>query len=111
MLWRQKAQTFSICVVAFSLLIVYDALTSDEIDNDGFDEHHDEHSQHNIDRIDSGPLPKDKVLLRDLKKLILQRNKRTTSRRTHSIHQLSCVGGTAGCKLFTVDVSNSRQCR
>ena len=49
------------------------------------------------------PIPKDKVLLKDLKTLTFYRNKRTTSRRTHSIHQLSCVGGTAGCKLFTPD--------
>lgn len=52
-----------------------------------------------------GPLPKDKILLKDVDKLVFIRNKRTTSRRTHSIHQLSCVGGTAGCKLFTPDVS------
>lgn len=54
---------------------------------------------------DKQPLPKDKVLLRDVKTLTFQRNKRTTSKRTHSIHQLSCVGGTAGCKLFTPNVS------
>ena len=49
---------------------------------------------------------KDRVLLKDVKTLTFQRHRRTTSRRTHSIHQLSCVGGTAGCKLFTPDVSN-----
>lgn len=53
----------------------------------------------------TGKLPKDKVLLKNVEKLVFLRNKRTTSRRTHSIHQLSCVGGTAGCKLFTPDVS------
>lgn len=51
-----------------------------------------DHSQH-----------KDKVLLKDVQSLVFYRNKRTTSKRTHSIHQLSCVGGTAGCKLFTPD--------
>lgn len=46
---------------------------------------------------------KDRVLLKEVKTLTFYRNKRTTSKRTHSIHQLSCVGGTAGCKLFTPD--------
>lgn len=55
--------------------------------------------------VHKGPLPKDKVLLKDVKTLTFQRHKRTTSRRTHSIYQLSCVGGTAGCKLFTPNVS------
>ena len=41
----------------------------------------------------------------DIESLVFFRNKMTTSRRTHKIHQLSCVGGTAGCKLFTPDVS------
>lgn len=64
-----------------------------------------EPDSHNVIHDTSKPLPKDKVLLSDIKTLTFYRNKRTTSRRTHSIHQLSCVGGTAGCKLFTPNVS------
>lgn len=48
-----------------------------------------------------GPLPKDKQLFSAVKRLTFYRNKRTSARRTHTIPQLSCVGGTAGCKLFT----------
>lgn len=50
-----------------------------------------------------GPLPKDKILLAGVERLTFHRHKMTTSRRTHTIHQLSCVGGTAGCKLFKPD--------
>lgn len=72
-----------------------------------FEEHEDQLDFHH-DRVvkDNEPLPKDKILLKDVKTLSFQRNKRTTSRRTHSIHQLSCVGGTAGCRLFTPNVSS-----
>uniref|UniRef100_A0A6G1SEK8 Store-operated calcium entry-associated regulatory factor n=1 Tax=Aceria tosichella TaxID=561515 RepID=A0A6G1SEK8_9ACAR len=63
-------------------------------------QHHAKSTTHNPNL----PLPKDKLLLSDVKTLTFIRNKRTTSRRTHSIHQLSCVGGTAGCKLFTPNV-------
>lgn len=62
-------------------------------------------SHDHLDHDPSKPLPKDKVLLRDVKTLTFQRNRRTTSRRTHPMHQLACVGGTAGCKLFTPNVS------
>lgn len=47
---------------------------------------------------------KDKILMENVKSLTFFRNRKTTSRRTNSIHQLSCVGGTAGCKLFTPSV-------
>lgn len=70
------------------------------------DEDHHFNSQENKHKDPGVPLPKDKVLLASVKKLQFHRNKRTTSKRTHSIHQLSCVGGTAGCKLFTPNVSN-----
>lgn len=63
---------------------------------------HHEHNSHDATATNK-PLPKDKILLRNVKTLTFYRNKRTTSRRTHSIHQLSCVGGTAGCRLFTPD--------
>lgn len=68
-------------------------------EEDHFESLHDKVSKH------EGPPPKDKILLKDVKTLTFQRNKKTTSKRTHSIHQLSCVGGTAGCKLFTPNVS------
>lgn len=55
---------------------------------------------------DTSPGAKDKILLKDVKTLNFYRNRRTTSRKTHSIHQLSCVGGTAGCRLFTPNVSS-----
>lgn len=69
-----------------------------------FDDEIDDHHHRNV-ATHEGPLPKDKILLKDVKTLTFQRHKRTTSRRTHSIYQLSCVGGTAGCKLFTPNVS------
>lgn len=52
---------------------------------------------------------KDRILMSDIKTLVFHRNRRTTSRRTHSIHQLSCVGGTAGCKVFTPDTVECEQ--
>ncbi|KAG9510534.1 Ribose-5-phosphate isomerase [Fragariocoptes setiger] len=44
---------------------------------------------------------KDRIPLRDLKSITLYRGRLTTGRLTHPIPQLTCVGGTAGCKLFT----------
>ena len=66
-------------------------------------EYHQQDSLH-IRSKDQSHSAKDRVRLSEVKTLIFTRNMRTTSRRTHSIHQLSCVGGTAGCKLFTPDV-------
>lgn len=67
----------------------------------GFDDILDHHEP--TPKAQPGPLPKDKILFSDVTRLTFQRHKMTTSRRTHTIHQLSCVGGTAGCKLFKPD--------
>lgn len=85
-------------ILLFSLLACYIIVSSSAFDDDDDDvTTTPTHNQEN--------LPKDKILLKSIKTLTFHRNKRTTSRRTHSIHQLSCVGGTAGCKLFTPNVS------
>lgn len=91
----------AVITVLFLLFIIFIGSQWAFDDEDDF-HHHDEHHHHHHDT--NKPAPKDRVLLRDVKTLTFTRHKRTTSRRTHSIHQLSCVGGTAGCKLFTPDV-------
>ena len=97
----------------YSTTIVFLAIVSLQIGSlqiEAFDDHeddhdHNHHQNHNHPaNKDKGPMPKDKLLLRDVKTLVFQRNKRTSSRRTHSIHQLSCVGGTAGCRMFSPEV-------
>lgn len=80
-------------ILYLSFILVQPSLAFDEED------YHDQQQQQTTTH--HGPIPKDKILLTSLESLTFQRNKRTTSRRTHSIPQLSCVGGTAGCKLFT----------
>lgn len=82
------------------LLVIY---TRSHWAFDDEQDHHQHSTQHHPIPEDKKPLPKDKILLRDVKTLTFYRNKRTTSKRTHSINQLSCVGGTAGCRLFTPD--------
>lgn len=73
--------------------------TSNLDEDDDFYHHRPQPHKH------EGPMPKDKLLFRDVESLTFLRNRRTTSKLTHSIPQLSCVGGSAGCKLFTVNVS------
>ncbi|XP_014665273.1 PREDICTED: store-operated calcium entry-associated regulatory factor-like isoform X2 [Priapulus caudatus] len=46
----------------------------------------------------------DKVLLSDVSVLTLRHGQMTTGRRSQPIPQMSCVGGTAGCKGFTPQV-------
>lgn len=98
---------FVIAISSISSIRRCEAFDSNNQYHDDPDKHfhestHEDH-HHKLDQHHDN-LPKDKVLLRDVKVLTFTRHKRTTSRRTHSIHQLACVGGTAGCKLFTPDV-------
>ena len=95
MLLSDKLTYFTTSLVINILLIKFCETFDDELDVN----HHQTSAP-----VANLPLPKDKVLLSGVKSLIFYRNKRTTSRRTHSIHQLSCVGGTAGCRLFKPDV-------
>lgn len=83
-------------LILLLIVILVNSLRAFDDDEDLYDEHHHESSSET-----DKPGPKDRVLLKDIQVLTFERNKRTSSRRTHSIHQLSCVGGTAGCKLFT----------
>lgn len=80
-------------------------LLSQAFDDDDLG-HHDAHHQHDQHpRHDDGkPMPKDKILLRDVKTLVFEKNKKTTFRRTHPLLQLKRVGGTAGSR-FIPDVS------
>jgi hypothetical protein len=92
-----------IIILTIGSLLAFDEDEEDRLFHEGIDHNghtHDYEKHHH----DSGVLPKDKVLLSAVKTLTFTRHKRTTSRRTHSIHQLTCVGGTAGCKLFTPNV-------
>ncbi|CAG5945626.1 unnamed protein product [Menidia menidia] len=41
------------------------------------------------------------VLLRDIQALTLYKNRMTTARRSSPVPQLKCVGGSAGCHVFT----------
>ena len=95
-------------ITGLALLVVtccvLEALAVEDDDTHAFHQGHDASGYESHEPRDSSESQrKDRVLLSDVKTLTFFRNKRTTSRRTHSIHQLSCVGGTAGCKLFTPD--------
>lgn len=70
-----------------------------------FDEHDDSFTETTDTEDRHEHQPKDKILLKNVKSLTFHRHKKTTARRTTSLNQLSCVGGTAGCKLFTPNVS------
>lgn len=104
-----KPQICALLLLAFTCLPRQTLETLDEDETDRLFHEGADHKLHNHNpdatttapRSDENPMPKDKILLNEVKSLTFIRNKRTTSRRTHSIHQLSCVGGTAGCKLFT----------
>jgi len=96
------------CCLLIIFLGTVISILCDEIDSEDHAFHHGLDSIETSDEVSADTHDqskhKDRVLLRDVKTLVFYRNKRTTSRRTHSIHQLSCVGGTAGCKLFTPDM-------
>lgn len=80
---------------AFQLLELVAASTDEHLHDEFPDTSHTDAPPHrNI---------KDRLSMESIKSLTFYRNRMTTARRTHSIHQLSCVGGTAGCKLFTPD--------
>ncbi|XP_067677254.1 store-operated calcium entry-associated regulatory factor-like [Haliotis asinina] len=46
----------------------------------------------------------DRVLLRDISALTLRHGMPTTARRSHSVPQVKCVGGSAGCHAFVPQV-------
>lgn len=46
----------------------------------------------------------DAVLLRDVQVLTLHRGRYTTARRSSPVPQLQCVGGSAGCGAFVLEV-------
>lgn len=49
-------------------------------------------------------LTSDSILLRDVQVLTLYRGRYTAARRSSPIPQLQCVGGSAGCQVFTPEV-------
>lgn len=99
-----KIQVILIISICCLLAATSSQAFDDDLEDINHTHHHDQHSDQSSD---PKSMPKDKILLKDVKTLVFERNKRTTSRRTHPIHQLSCVGGTAGCRLFTPNVSSS----
>lgn len=97
--------TSKLCLLISCIVIFLFAINNSSAFDDDDDAHwHDHEPQTDIENLidhQNKKLPKDKILFKNVKTLVFQRHKRTTARRTHSIPQLSCVGGTAGCKLFT----------
>lgn len=47
---------------------------------------------------------RDKIKLKDIEVLTLHKGKMTTGRRTSPVPQLTCIGGTAGCRSYQPDV-------
>lgn len=82
------------------ILTLSQAFYDDDLGDHDTHQHNDQHPKYD----DGKPMPKDKILLRDVKTLVFEKNKKTTFRRTHPLLQLKRVGGTAGSR-FMPDVS------
>lgn len=98
---KHHIKYLNLSLVIVIVLLAIKSSAFDEDDDAHWHQHELPTNNDNVIEHHNKKLPKDKVLFKDVKTLVFQRHKRTTAKRTHSMPQLSCVGGTAGCKLFT----------